>query len=108
MVNVPNFFVVRAVEESMKLSVIYHPNSYLIAHLPIMTGAVISVSRTEYRATLGPTSRIGRVTTLVCQQTKLVRTSPAITRRVSQECLSAVVERSGPFIDWKLANFLPW
>jgi hypothetical protein len=73
-----------------------------------MTGTVISVGRAKHRATLCPTSRIGRVTTLVCQQTKLVRTSPAITRRVSQECLSTVVERSGPFIDWELANLLPW
>lgn len=72
-----------------------------------MTGTVVSIGRAENRTTLGPTSSIGRIPALVCQKTKLVGASPAVTCRVSQECLSAVVERSGSFVDGKFSNLLP-
>ena len=73
-----------------------------------MTSTIVSVGRAKHRTTLGPTSSVGRVTTLVRQETELVRAGPAVTRRVSQECLSAMIERSWAFVDRELANLLPW
>jgi hypothetical protein len=82
--------------------------TWIIAHIPIVTGTVVSVGRAKHRTTLCPTSRVGRVTTLVCQKAELIRAGPAVTCRVSQECLSSMVKSSWPFIDGELANLLPW
>jgi len=56
-----------------------------------MTSTVVSIGRAKHRTTFDPTSSVGGVTTLVRQKTELVRAGPAVTRRVGQECLSAMV-----------------
>lgn len=79
----------------------------MVGHIPIVTGTVVSVGRAEHRTAFDPISSVSGIATLVRQKTKLIRASPAVTRRVSQECLSSMVERSWPFVDGELANLFP-